>query len=82
MKSDEIHGVTKKKIFFNSIPKAESDQKSLNIKISKKSILKTIEENHDPFVGLQEIHFPDINLDYVEHSKYIIHYSIEYITLF
>ena len=65
----KIRGVTNKEISFNSTPNTVPKQASLNVKVFKESISKTIKLQHDPYNGLDVIDLVDINLPYVEHSE-------------
>ena len=65
-----IRGVKDKKISFPSIPRTAPQQRFLNVQISKKSVLKTLKQKHNPCDGLDEILLLDINIEYVDHSEY------------
>ncbi|CAF1341771.1 unnamed protein product [Rotaria sordida] len=68
LKSSEIHGVKDKQIFFNSIPYIQCKEGSLHVVVSKKSILKTIQQHHNPYDGLDENILLDCSISYVDIS--------------
>ena len=65
----KIHGVTKKQLSFHSIPQNTTEKNWLNLKISKKNILKTIEQNCNPYDGLVEDSLLNMDINYVDYSE-------------
>ncbi|CAF3097861.1 unnamed protein product [Rotaria sp. Silwood2] len=75
LNSSQIHGVKGKHIFFKSLPDEIPRQNFLRVMVSKKSVAKTIKQNHNPYDGIDENTLLNLCIRYVENSDNLHHHK-------